>query len=123
MEIRGIKGEILDLLMELGRESHPHEFVGLLCGNCGVIDEFNLLPGSEGREESATLLLDMIPLGLSPAGSVHSHPNGVLYPSDQDLSFFPRVGRCHLIVGAPYLQESWRAFRTDGRAYPLDVVG
>jgi len=64
----------------------------------------------------------MMPLDTHVAGSAHSHPNGVLSPSQADLSFFPRTGRYHLIVGYPYSRDSWRCFRTDGRPGGLEVV-
>jgi len=122
MTIRGISRALLDLLLELGRESHPREFAGVLREEGGVISEFTLLPGTVTGSGSATLFLDMMPLDTHVAGSVHSHPNGVLSPSQADLSFFPRTGRYHLIVGYPYSRDSWRCFRADGSPAGLEVV-
>jgi len=122
MTIRGIRRALLDLLLEIGRESHPREFAGVLREEEGSISEFSLLPGTVTGGESATLFLDMMPLDTHLAGSAHSHPNGVLSPSQADLSFFPRTGRYHLIVGYPYDRESWRCFYADGRPAELEVV-
>lgn len=122
MTIRGIRLALLDLLLELGRESHPREFAGVLREEGGIISEFTLLPGTVTGSGSATLFLDMMPLDTHVAGSVHSHPNGVLSPSQADLSFFPRTGRYHLIVGYPYSRDSWRCFRADGSPASLEVV-
>jgi proteasome lid subunit RPN8/RPN11 len=122
MTIRGISRALLDLLLELGRESHPREFAGVLREEGGVISEFTLLPGTVTGSGSATLFLDMMPLDTHVAGSVHSHPNGVLSPSQADLSFFPRTGRYHLIVGYPYSRDNWRCFRADGSPTGLEVV-
>ncbi len=122
MTIRGIRLALLDLLLELGRESHPREFAGVLREEGGIISEFTLLPGTVAGSGSATLFLDMMPLDTHVAGSVHSHPNGVLSPSQADLSFFPRTGRYHLIVGYPYSRDSWRCFRADGSPAGLEVV-
>ena len=122
MNIRGIKKEILSLLLELGRDSHPNEFVALLTEREGVIDEVNLLPGTITGDSSATLLMDMMPLDTHRAGSAHSHPNGVIQPSDADISFFPRTGRFHLIIGYPYWEGDWRCFTADGKPCSLDVI-
>ena len=56
MTIRGIRQDILNLLLQMGRDAHPNEFVALLTERDGVIDEVDLLPGTVGREDSASLL-------------------------------------------------------------------
>jgi len=122
MNIRGIQKDILSLLLQMGKESHPNEFVALLRETDGVLDEVNLLPGTVVREDSATLFYDMMPLDTHVAGSAHSHPNGVLLPSDADVSFFPRTGRYHLIIGYPYRKNDWQCFTADGKPCELKVV-
>lgn len=122
MKIRGIRQDILTLLLEMGRENHPHEFVALIRERDGIMDEVNLLPGTVAGEDSASLFYDMMPLDTHIAGSVHSHPNGVLRPSNADVSFFPRTGRYHLIIGYPYGKQDWRCFRADGEPCDLEVV-
>jgi proteasome lid subunit RPN8/RPN11 len=122
MKIRGLKGELLDLVLEIGSARHPYEFAGLLRETDGVIDELNLLPGTVSGEESASLLLDMMPLDTHVAGSVHSHPNGYIRPSLADLGFFSRSGRYHIIVGYPYSRNDWRCFRSDGEPFTLEVI-
>lgn len=123
MRILGIRKDLLSLLLQIGREQHPSEYAGLLRERDGIIDELDLLPGTTSNEVSASLQLDMMPLDTHLAGSVHSHPNGVLCPSDADLSFFPRTGRYHLIVGFPYDEQSWACFRANGIPVELEVVG
>jgi proteasome lid subunit RPN8/RPN11 len=122
MAIRGITKELLQLLLELGRDSHPSEFVALLREEGGVIGELNMLPGTVTGGSSARLLVDMMPLDTHLAGSAHSHPNGVLRPSDADIRFFPRTGRYHLIIGYPYRETDWRCFTADGEPCQLEVV-
>lgn len=122
MKIRGIKKSLLSLLLEMGKETHPNEFAGLLREQDGILEEINLLPGTIGREESASLFLDMMPLDTHIAGSAHSHPNGVIRPSDADINFFPRSGRLHIIVGYPYGENDWRSFHADGTPSELEVV-
>ncbi len=122
MNIRGIRQDLLMLLLQMGRENHPNEFVALIRERDGVMDEVNLLPGTITGEDSASLFYDMMPLDTHVAGSAHSHPNGVLRPSDADVNFFPRTGRVHLIIGYPYGQKDWRCFRADGEPCELEVI-
>jgi proteasome lid subunit RPN8/RPN11 len=122
MNIRGIRHELLSLLLELGRDSHPNEFVALLRERDGVIEELNMLPGTITGKDSASLFFDMMPLDTHLAGSAHSHPNGVLRPSDADINFFPRGGRYHLIIGYPYRESDWKCFAADGTPLTLEVI-
>lgn len=122
MHIRGIRHELLSLLLELGRDSHPNEFVALLRERDGVIEELNMLPGTITGGESASLFFDMMPLDTHLAGSAHSHPNGVLRPSNADVNFFPRSGRYHLIIGYPYHESDWKCFTADGAPQLLEVI-
>jgi proteasome lid subunit RPN8/RPN11 len=122
MKIRGIRKELISLLLEMGRESHPNEFVGVLRERDGILDEINLLPGTIGREDSASLFYDMMPLDTHVSGSAHSHPNGVLRPSLADVNFFPRTGRYHLIIGYPYGEDNWKCFTADGEPFDMDVI-
>lgn len=122
MNIRGIKNDLLKLLLELGRDSHPNEFVALLRENNGVIDELNMVPGTIAGENSASVFFDMMPLDTHLAGSAHSHPNGVLLPSNADVNFFPRSGRYHLIIGYPYRESDWQCFTADGSPHTMDVI-
>ena len=122
MKIRGIRQDLLTLLLAMGRENHPNEFAGIIREQDGVMEELNLLPGTIGREDSASLFYDMMPLDTHVAGSAHSHPNGAIIPSDADLNFFPRTGRYHLIIGYPYRKNDWRCFTADGQPCELEVI-
>lgn len=122
MNIHGIKKELLTLLLELGHDSHPNEFVALLRERAGVIEELDIVPGTVTGRSSASVFFDMMPLDTHRAGSAHSHPNGVLRPSDADINFFPRAGRFHLIIGYPYRESDWQCFTADGEPCRLDVI-
>lgn len=122
MQIRGISTDLLDLLLEIGKDRHPYEFAGIIMEGEGLLQELFLLPGTVSTGESASLLYDMMPLDTHVAGSAHSHPNGNLSPSAADLSFFPRVGRYHVIVGYPYTREAWRCYRASGEPVDLEVM-
>jgi proteasome lid subunit RPN8/RPN11 len=123
MKTRGIRQDLLTLLLEMGRENHPNEFVALIREREGIIDEVNLLPGTIAGEDSASLFYDMMPLDTHLAGSAHSHPNGVLRPSSADINFFPRTGRYHLIIGYPYREGDWRCFTANGEPCDIEVIG
>jgi proteasome lid subunit RPN8/RPN11 len=123
MNIRGIRQELLSLLIEMGRNSHPNEFVALLREREGIIEEMNMLPGTVAGKDSASLLFEMMPLDTHLAGSAHSHPNGILHPSNADVNFFPRTGRYHLIIGYPYREYDWKCFTADGNPHTLEVIG
>lgn len=122
MNIRGIRLDLLTLLLEMGRENHPNEFVALIREQDGIMEEVNLLPGTVAGEDSASLFYDMMPLDTHVAGSAHSHPNGVLRPSNADINFFPRTGRFHLIIGYPYGKRDWQCFTADGEPCNLEVI-
>jgi len=122
MTIRAISQETLSTLLEMAKSQHPFEFVALLEADNGVLSGITLLPGTRLDERSASVLTDMIPLGMSFSGSAHSHPNGYIAPSDADIGFFPRFGSCHLIIGFPYGPDDWRAFSRDGLPRSLEVI-
>lgn len=122
MKIRGIRHELLLLLLEMGRNSHPNEFVALLRERDGIIEEMNMLPGTTAGKNSASLLFDMMPLDTHLAGSAHSHPNGVLRPSGADVNFFPRSGGYHFIISYPYRESDWKCFGADGTPQSIEVI-
>jgi len=125
MKIRGIARDLIRALLESAREVDEEgggrEFVAVLREEGGVIREFLFLPFTS-TQVSASLRSDLMPLDLHVAGSAHSHPNGVLRPSDADIRFFPAIGRYHLILGYPYSETSWRCFTSDGNPCQLEVV-
>lgn len=121
--ITGIAAATLEFILEVSRSTHPLEFIGLLCAEGDLIADVVLLPGSLSTEESATMHREMIPLGLSSVGSVHSHPHpGALRPSAQDLLFFSKTGNYHIIVGYPYTWQSWSCYTARGAPQELKVV-
>lgn len=123
MNIKGISVDTITSLLALGKGSHPREFLALLKVNSEtIIEDLYILPGTIGGRESAILQFDMIPLGLGHVGSAHSHPNGVISPSDADIRFFPHAGTYNIIVGYPYEKEDWACFRPDGTRMDLPVI-
>lgn len=130
-EILGIAESALEFALAASAESHPDEYMGLLRGDDArklgldergtVLTDVLVIPGTESNPVSATVKTNMVPNDLMAAGSIHSHPNGVLRPSQEDLMTFGR-GDVHVIVGAPYERDDWQAFDTDGEPVDLPVL-
>jgi len=130
-EVVGIAESALEFALAASEETHPREYMGLLRGesasNLGlsesgtVLTEVLVIPGTESNQVSATVKTSQIANDLTAAGSIHSHPNGVLRPSDADLATFSK-NQVHIIVGAPYGREDWQAFDTDGQPIDLPVL-
>jgi proteasome lid subunit RPN8/RPN11 len=130
-EILGIAEEALDFALEASKESHPNEYMGFLRGEDArrvgldrsgtVITDVLIIPGTKSDPMSATVNSNMIPNDMRAVGSIHSHPNGVLRPSDADLDTFGN-GQVHIILGHPYRRSDWRAFDQEGAPTTLDVL-
>jgi proteasome lid subunit RPN8/RPN11 len=130
-EILGIAEPALEFALAASEESHPNEYMGLLRGEDArkvgldedgtVLTDVLVIPGTESNPVSATLDTNMVPNDLRAAGSIHSHPNGVLKPSDADLGTFGR-NKVHIIVGYPYRKTDWKAFDRDGNVIDLPVL-
>ncbi|MGQ4555895.1 Mov34/MPN/PAD-1 family protein [Halobellus sp. GM3] len=130
-EVLGIATDALDFAREASRETHPDEYMGFLRGESAtdlgldrsgtVITDVLIVPGTRSNPVSATVDSNMIPNDSRAVGSIHSHPNGVLRPSDADLDTFGQ-GDVHIILGHPYGPADWRAFDQHGDVRDLDVI-
>lgn len=130
-EVIGIAADALDFALEASEDAHPNEYMGLLRGEDArkldldrdgtVITDVLIIPGTSSNSVSATVRTNMIPNDTRAAGSVHSHPNGVLRPSNQDLQTFGK-GEVHIIIGAPYGRHDWQTFDRKGNSRNLDVL-
>ena len=130
-EVVGIAEAALEFALEASEDAHPDEYMGLLRGEDArkfdlghegtVLTDVLVIPGTETNPVSATVKTNMVPNDLRAAGSIHSHPNGVLRPSAEDLQTFGR-NEVHIIVGAPYGRDDWQAFDREGEPIDLDVL-
>lgn len=120
--IWGIRARTLRMILEASRETYPNEFSATLRAEDGIINEVLLLPGTLQGQTSAILRLHMLPIDYTVVGSVHSHPSGVIEPSDADLQLFEKFGKVHIIVGSPFDMRSWRAFDFRGDLIRIEVV-
>ncbi len=122
LKVRGIDRGLLEMINEAARDSLPNEFVAMLRAEDGVIQELLLLPGTLQGEDSATLMMHMMPIDFSVVGTVHSHPGYSNRPSREDLELFRRHGYVHIITCLPYDEGSWRAYDGQGNRMQLPVV-
>ncbi len=130
-QILGIAEEALEFAIEAARDAHPDEYLGMLRGRKAdeldlhrdglVITDVLVIPGTESGPVSASYKSNMVPNDFRTVGSIHSHPNGVLRPSDEDRRMFGS-GSVHIILGAPYERTDWRAFDRNGEPRNLDVL-
>lgn len=121
-KIRAIRRKTLQMILAASRETYPKEFAAILRAEEGVITELLLLPGTISGDVHAVFQLHMLPIDLSVAGTIHSHPSGNYQPSDADLRLFGHFGRVHIIVGYPYTEGTWGAYDHDGGPRELEVV-
>ena len=127
----GIAAETLETVRQAAADAHPNEYMAFFDGERArdvgvdrdgtVITGLLVIPGTSSNPYSATVKENMVPAGGRAVGSVHSHPNGVLRPSDADLQTFG-AGQVHMIVGHPYGSGDWRAFDREGEQTRLPVV-
>lgn len=131
--VLGIAAETLDFAREAARDAHPNEYLGILQATPAedlerftdrdgvVITDILVIPGTKSGPTSATMRRHLVPNDNRTVGSIHSHPNGVLRPSDEDRSTFG-AGVVHVILGAPYERGDWRAFDSEGERRSLSVL-
>jgi proteasome lid subunit RPN8/RPN11 len=102
-----IKRDVIDGLLDYCSDFHPREGILLLRGKTRKEEiEVNALmipPMPVHSETYSSFSSYMLPLDISILGIAHSHPNGVIKPSMQDLNHF--FGRMMVIVGYPYESE------------------
>jgi len=120
-KVRGIARDTLHFRLEASRSSEPNEFAGLLSVEGDIIRDVIILPGTESSRMSALVRLYMLP-NMSVAGSAHSHPSGLLRPSEPDILFFSRTGDYNIIVGPPYDESAWICYDGAGKRRDLPVL-
>ncbi len=119
--IRGIAREALEFVLEVSASSHPKEFAGMLYETNNIITHVDV-PITQSSNVSAVMDLFTLPVNPHLIGTVHSHPNGVLRPSDADIKMFMQSGSHHIIVGCPYDMHSWACYDRGGNRRALDVL-
>ena len=99
--------ELLQAVFKGARRLYPREIVLLLRGekkkNLVKISEVVVPPLATYGSGFANIPLHMLPMDFSVIGTVHSHPSGILTPSDADLNHI--FGIVLMIVGFPFMDE------------------
>lgn len=121
-QIRNIKLQVLEAVMEASKSSMPNEFAAGLRASGDTIVELTLIPGTKSNFHSANFNYHGILGDFTTVGTVHSHPSGVIRPSIPDLRLFSAVGRLHIIVGFPFGVANWTAYDKLGSHITLNIV-
>lgn len=119
------KKEVVEGLLAYAKSLHPEEAMLLLRGKVKkdsiIITELVIPPMFERGENFASFPIHMLPLDLSILGTAHSHPNGVLQPSEQDL--MSMYGRLMVIISYPYNDDRDIAvFDKDGNRALFEIM-
>ena len=118
-----ITRDAFDFIAHASRSTYPDEFVGLLRKNGkGVIDTILIIPLSEFGQGFSSINFNMVPMSSDSCGSVHSHPNGVPLPSQQDKLFFSKIGGVHLIISSPYGEHNMRGYDAQGKRMEVEIL-
>ena len=111
---------VIDSVLSYAKMTYPKEGILLLQGKASkekiLIDSVVIPPFATHGHGFSSFPLDTLPSLLSLVGVAHSHPNGVLQPSTEDLNHF--YGRVMVITAYPYESEKDLAV-FDGRGYPI----
>lgn len=129
--ILGMARETIEFALDSAEVTHPNEYMGRLRATPAdelgldddglVITDVLVMPGTTSSPVQASMKSWVIPNDVRTVGSIHSHPNGVMRPSEQDLQTFGK-GDVHVIIGAPYGPDDWRAFDRQGTPRELAVL-
>lgn len=117
-----IARSLIDFILAAAKDNYPYEIIGLLTGKKDLAEEIVFLPGTQSGETSATIFMDMLPLGMKILGTAHSHPSSNIRPSSADMRMFSRQGKYHIIVGYPFKQKNWKCFDRKGNEVDIEVV-
>ncbi len=117
--------DVIDGLLSYCSDLHPREGILLLRGKSRKdeiqVNALVIPPLSVHSETFSSFPIHMLPLDISILGTAHSHPNGVLHPSLEDLNNY--FGRIMVIVGYPYQNEDDVAvFDREGNRAAYTVV-
>ncbi len=110
------------MIMEASKDTYPKEFGALLKAENHVIYELAILPGTINGDSHTIMWMYSKPIDFTVVGSVHSHPSGVIIPSDEDLHMFSNGGPVHIIVGSPFTLNNFRAFDREGREIKIEII-
>ena len=131
--ISHVDSATLEELLKAAENSLPNEFLALLVAedssklsfktedleNVKVITGFHIIPATNVTRKSASIKTQSVPTTETIVGSFHSHPSGVLKPSQKDKQMFQKYP-INIIAGPPFETTSWVCF--DNKATQRDLA-
>ncbi|MEE8187255.1 MAG: Mov34/MPN/PAD-1 family protein [Nitrososphaerales archaeon] len=119
------ENDVIEGLLAYCKDTHPLEGILLMRGEVNKreirVKSLMIPPIPIHSEHFSSFQWHMVPLDASILGIAHSHPNGVIWPSEVDLINF--LGRLMAIVGPPYLSEAdIGVFDSEGNPARFSVV-
>ncbi|PIN83362.1 hypothetical protein COV61_03290 [Candidatus Micrarchaeota archaeon CG11_big_fil_rev_8_21_14_0_20_47_5] len=117
-----ISRDALEFALEASKASHPHEFIGMLREEEGIIIAILVIPGSILGDGFSQLDYWQVPAHSGECGVLHSHPNGNALPSQADRNLFTKSGRIHAIAAYPYTERSICFYDGNGRKLEFEIV-
>ncbi len=117
-----VREELMEYLLELAMSFYPNEFAGFLREKNGIFEEVLIAPAGHFGRTSVFFNTWMLPLDENIRGTVHSHPDPVCQPSQQDLWFFSKFGGVHIILCYPFTHGDVRAFLSSGEPVEIEVI-
>lgn len=135
----GILDTVIEDLATAAERAHPNETVLLLkttklaelslapepvdeFDTARIVTGFHVPPRMKQSPTRAAFDQTSLPTSMGIGGVAHSHPNGVVKPSQTDRNQGFALGDTHIIIGAPYTTDSWKAFDGTGEQKELAVV-
>jgi proteasome lid subunit RPN8/RPN11 len=119
------KKEVVEGILAYSKGLHPREAILLLRGKVKedaiTITELVVPPLFQTSGNRSYFPVHMLPIDLSILGTAHSHPSGLLEPSQQDL--LNVFGILMIIVGYPYENlEDVALFDKQGNKSSFEVI-
>lgn len=123
-ELVKIKREMLLGMLEFFKSFHPREAMLIFRGSSSkgaiVVESLMIPPLVTHGKGFSSFPLHMLPMDYSIIGTAHSHPNGVILPSTEDLLNF--YGSVMAIAGYPYgSEQDVRFFDRDGKEVKFEL--
>jgi proteasome lid subunit RPN8/RPN11 len=117
-----IDEELLDFISHAAKNTHPNEFAAFLREEKEIISEVIFSPFSIFGRNSSTISHFSLPIDVSIVGTVHSHPSANGSPSREDLNFFLRYGKVHIIICYPYNRNDLFFYSREGENLAYELV-
>ncbi len=111
----------LEFALNVSREMHPKEFIGKLRIIGDLITEVIIEPDLMFRYNYASVFFHMNPIDTTLKGCIHSHPDGSLKPTVEDLTKF-FFGKANVIIAYPYNLSTVACYKSSGEPIKLKII-